>query len=78
MAAGVAALMLSLNPQMTSAEVLAVLRDSATDLGDPGQDALFGHGLVNAQRALKIVLFGLIFEDGFESGTVGAWSAEEN
>ncbi|MCP4704617.1 MAG: S8 family serine peptidase [candidate division Zixibacteria bacterium] len=51
-AAGVAALILSVEPTLTSAEVEAKLHCSTRDIGDPGFDELYGYGLVNAYRAV--------------------------
>ncbi|CAN5155741.1 hypothetical protein BH20GEM2_BH20GEM2_05120 [soil metagenome] len=51
-AAGVAALVLSKNPTLTPVQVRNVLRSSANDLGTPGWDPVFGHGRVNAKRAV--------------------------
>lgn len=50
--AGVAALMLAANPALTSAQVVSILEQTADDLGDPGYDATFGWGRVNAYRAV--------------------------
>src|SRR5688572_20270095 len=52
-AAGVAALVLSRYPAATPAEVRAILQSSADDLGTPGWDPVFGHGRVNARRAVQ-------------------------
>ncbi|MBK7875087.1 MAG: S8 family serine peptidase [Planctomycetes bacterium] len=52
-AAGVAALMLAVDPTLTPAEVETILVDTATDLGAPGRDDLYGHGLVHAERAVQ-------------------------
>jgi subtilisin family serine protease len=51
-AAGVAALVLAVNPALSGAEVESVLELSSVDLGDPGWDPQFGHGRVNAQEAV--------------------------
>jgi subtilisin family serine protease len=57
--AGVAALVLSVNPTLTSAEVKALLQESARKIGDNGSyDAAghshqFGYGCVNAVEAVK-------------------------
>ncbi len=50
--AGVAALIWSARPALGVAELEAVLRASAVDLGDPGWDPLFGDGRVDAASAL--------------------------
>ncbi|NOX63264.1 MAG: S8 family serine peptidase [Chloroflexi bacterium] len=50
--AGVAALLLSANPTLTVTDVRACIETTTTDLGDPGYDAFYGKGLVNAQAAL--------------------------
>ena len=51
-AAGVAALVLAVNPALSGAEVESVLELSAADLGDPGWDPRFGHGRVDAVGAV--------------------------
>jgi subtilisin family serine protease len=52
-AAGVAALILSKNPNLTPVQVRGILRSSSQDLGAPGWDPVFGHGRVNARRAVE-------------------------
>ena len=52
-AAGVAALVLSKNPSLTPDQVRAILRGSSDDLGTPGWDPVFGHGRINARRAVQ-------------------------
>lgn len=51
-AAGVAALVLSLKPELTADQVQAVLQQSAVDLGPEGYDTDYGWGFVNAANAL--------------------------
>jgi subtilisin family serine protease len=52
--AGVAALLVSrLGRRATPTVVYERIRQTADDLGLPGPDALFGHGRVNALRALQ-------------------------
>lgn len=51
-AAGVAALILSVYPELTSPEVEERMRCSATDYWIPGHDNYFGYGVVNAYRAV--------------------------
>jgi len=48
-----AALAIAAHPRMTSAEIVQLLFDRAEDLGNPGFDYLFGHGLVNAEAVGK-------------------------
>ena len=55
-AAGVAALILSVEPNLTNAEVRHFLERSAKDLGDPGRDDYYGWGRVDARAALDMVL----------------------
>ncbi|UOR05311.1 S8 family serine peptidase [Hymenobacter aerilatus] len=53
-ATGVAALVIGKNGgQMDPARVKAVLRASADDLGKPGRDPYYGHGRINALRAVS-------------------------
>ena len=50
--AGVIALMLSANPHLTPEDVVNVLRNTATDIEDPGIDNTSGYGLVDAGLAV--------------------------
>lgn len=53
-AAGVAALIIEKNGgSMMPSQVQAALRHSADDLGKPGNDIFYGHGFVNALRAVQ-------------------------
>lgn len=51
--AGVAALVWQAFPWMSASNVQTTLLTTATDLGDPGVDAVYGWGLVNAAKAVK-------------------------
>ncbi|MEL7471788.1 MAG: S8 family serine peptidase [Planctomycetota bacterium] len=50
--AGVVALMLDANPNLTPTEVRTILETTAEDLGPAGWDPGFGHGRVNAYAAV--------------------------
>jgi thermitase len=65
-AAGVAALILSVEPGFTPDEVERIMAASAVDLGQPGYDTRYGWGFVNAARA--VALAQCIAEGGAESG----------
>jgi subtilase family serine protease len=52
--AGVAALVLSVNPNLTGPQVQDVLKQSADDLGTSGWDMYYGSGRVNAARAVAL------------------------
>lgn len=51
--AGVAALLISRNPNMTPQEVAETLYNQAEDLGESGWDPYYGWGLVNAYSAVS-------------------------
>lgn len=53
--AGVLALMLAARPEASITELVRAMQDSAVDLGEPGPDALFGHGRVDAAAALAVL-----------------------
>jgi subtilisin family serine protease len=55
-AAGVVALILSVEPNLTGEEVRHFLERSAKDLGDPGRDDYYGWGRVDPRAALEMVL----------------------
>ncbi|MGP1346003.1 MAG: S8 family serine peptidase [Phycisphaerales bacterium] len=50
-AASVAALIISINPDLNVAEVEQIMRDSAVDMGPSGYDTTFGWGRVNLHAA---------------------------
>ncbi len=47
-----AALVIAENPDLTAAKVTQILESTATDLGAPGRDDVYGNGLVNPRRAV--------------------------
>lgn len=51
---GLAALIKSFAPGLTHDEIRAVITNSADDLGAAGWDSLYGHGRINAYRALLV------------------------
>lgn len=53
-AAGVAALVKSVNPGLTPAQVKEILEKSADDKGPKGYDESYGHGRINAARAVAM------------------------
>ena len=53
--AGVAAVMLSINPALTSGEVFSTLNSTATDIYMTGKDSTSGWGLVDAFEAVEAV-----------------------
>ena len=54
--AGVAALMLSVNPSLTEQQVRTILQNTATDMGPTGFDNTYGYGRVDAGAAVKASL----------------------
>ncbi len=50
---GAAALLFGQWPQLEAFEVADILLTTATDLGAPGVDAIYGHGLLNLDEATK-------------------------
>jgi len=53
--AGLAALLFSLNPQLTNAQVRDLIELNADDLGVVGRDDYYGAGRINARKALAAV-----------------------
>ena len=51
-AAGVAALMASVNPQLSNTTIVDLLLTNSDDIGEAGYDVYFGQGRVNAWRAV--------------------------
>jgi len=56
--AGVVALMLQADPDISVARIQQILEDTAVDLGDEGMDNAFGWGRVDAYEAVNMVLSG--------------------
>lgn len=56
--AGVAALLLELDPSLGVDELTMLLTENADDLGAPGRDDYFGYGRVNAWRAVQALIGG--------------------
>lgn len=54
--AGIAALLLQYDPELSPYEIKQVLHDSAEDRGDSGPDNTYGWGIANAVAALDLVL----------------------
>ena len=54
--AGLAALVLSIAPSLTSEEVETIIHNSAVDLGDSGRDVKFGFGRIAAAAAMTETL----------------------
>ncbi len=57
--AGAAALVLSVNPNLTPAQVENILTSTATDLGQPGTDSYYGAGLINVEKAVNAAKAGV-------------------
>lgn len=51
--AAVASLLRSVNPTLSNKQVRQILEKTATDLGTPGKDSLFGYGYINVKKALQ-------------------------
>lgn len=51
---GTAALIIASNPGITNVDVRELLRNTSTDLGDPGKDNQYGYGLINAYKAVPM------------------------
>ncbi|HUU89859.1 MAG TPA: S8 family serine peptidase, partial [Phycisphaerae bacterium] len=91
-AAGVAALVLSVSPQLNRTEVQDLLQSTAQDLGATGRDNYYGYGRVNAYAALSgqagrfIIVQTPNGGEAFEAGTIvtinwtargGSWVATD-
>jgi type VII secretion-associated serine protease mycosin len=55
---GVAALVWSVNPALTAAQVKQIIEDSSDDQGTPGWDEHYGFGRLNALRAVQMAMQG--------------------
>ena len=55
-AAGVAALILSVNPSLSAAQVESIMQTTCRDIGAAGFDTLTGWGMLNAETAVRAAL----------------------
>lgn len=69
--AGVAALILAKNPDFTPDQVRQCLESTATDLGSPGRDDMYGWGLLNAPAAVAAAADCPWLSENPTSGSVG-------
>lgn len=53
--AGLAALLFSLNPDLSNSQVVDIIKNNTDDLGAPGFDPYYGWGRINVYRALQAV-----------------------
>jgi subtilisin family serine protease len=83
--AGLAALLFSLNPQLTNTQVRELIETNVDDLGAAGWDPYFGSGRINARKSLSAAVppplsewpvgcQDLIADGDFEAG-LGSWQA---
>ncbi len=81
---GVVALMVTVNPTLTNAEIRQILHDTADKVGGydynwdpsmPGHSFELGFGRVNAEAAVLAANAGFLFADGFETGDTTSWSS---
>lgn len=70
--AGLAGLILSVNPDFTSNEVQFIIESTADDKGDPGRDDDYGWGRINVQSALLEAL-----EFPTDDTLVGWWKLDD-
>lgn len=85
--AGVAALLLSIRPDLTAAEVKDVLQRTATDLGATGYDTTYGYGLLNAYAAVNEIISisgsseaksnNIFSIDNLQTNSTVTWSVDE-
>lgn len=76
--AGVAALVLSANGNLSSTDVQTILETTATDMGSSGFDVQFGHGRVDADDAIIAAQAGSGGGGGNGGGSGGGSCADAN
>jgi thermitase len=69
---GLAGLLLGKNPALTNAEVRSIIEESAVDLGSTGMDGVFGHGRIDAYRAVTGDFSQVAPPDGLSSSSDSA------
>lgn len=69
---GLAGLIFGQDPGLSNAQVRSIIENSAVDLGSPGVDAAFGHGRIDAYRAVTRDFSALTPPDGLSSASDSA------
>ncbi|NBC30312.1 MAG: S8 family serine peptidase [Spirochaetes bacterium] len=76
-----AALLFSQDPNRSAGDIYSIIRTAVDDLGDPGHDHYYGHGLINPWKALATTIYSLsgsvedtihVAEDGADYWDVSA------
>lgn len=68
---GLIAYMLSFDNTLTPDQIRTIIEESATDLGQEGRDSIYGHGMVNVEKAIERVVRGRIPAVGSRYATGG-------
>lgn len=74
-AAAVAALVMAAKPTLGPIDVEAVLQNSADDLGTAGWDAVYGHGRVNAAKAVNLAAQAVVSDTQAPTVSIGSPTA---
>ena len=53
---GLAGLMKSVNQELNNVDIRNIINATCIDLGEPGWDSYFGHGMINAQAAVEMAI----------------------
>ncbi len=75
--AGLAALMLSKNPNLTPGEIRGIMRETALDLGDSGWDKYYGYGRITCPAAMAAVGTTPLYLPFREEGNTYYWSTTD-
>ena len=75
-AAGLAGLIISANPDLTNTQVVEIITQNADDLGDPGFDQYYGYGRINVHASL-VAAIGTTPEPDITDPLVSIASPEE-
>ena len=66
---GLAALLLSVDPDLTNAELMSIIKDSAVDVGPEGWDNRTGYGRIDAAAAIATLVPDAVDDSGVDSQT---------
>lgn len=61
---GLCALLMEAHPEWTPSDVVAALKNTASDMGDPGPDNIYGWGLPDGLKAYSYTPTGICGDDG--------------
>lgn len=75
---GIAAVALSVNPELTNSELYSIICNTATDLGNRGYDTDYGYGLVDERAILDQIIYDKLYVSPVNTDDTGSYVLIKN